>query len=104
MSCDTKTPYAGDEGILPHQNGKFVIGKLKSSFLSYIYLQCYNLPYSCLHTLYAMFMIIFDKAMSSFNKNGKRRYKYSVVNDKTKKTYFVKEHSECTKKYTEDHH
>ena len=37
-----------------------------------------------------------------FNKNGKRRYKYLVVNDKMKKTYFVKEHSDCTKKYTED--
>ena len=28
---------AGDDGILPHKNGKFVIGKLKSSLLSYIF-------------------------------------------------------------------
>ena len=33
-SCDTKTPYAGDDGILPHKKGKFVIAKLKSSLLS----------------------------------------------------------------------
>ena len=37
MSCDTKTPYAGDDGILPHKKGKFVIEKLKSSLLSYIF-------------------------------------------------------------------
>ena len=37
-----------------------------------------------------------------FAKNGKRRYLYLVVNDKFKSTYFVKDHSDCTKKYTED--
>ena len=37
-----------------------------------------------------------------YNKNGKRRYKYLVVNYEMKSTYFVKEHSDCPKKYTED--
>ena len=37
MSFDTDTPYAGNDGILPHKNGKFVIGKSKSSLLSYIF-------------------------------------------------------------------
>ena len=37
MSCDIKTPYAGDNGILPHKKGKFVVGKIKSSLLSYIF-------------------------------------------------------------------
>ena len=36
MSCDTKTPYDGDDGTLLRKKGKFVIGKLKSSLLSYI--------------------------------------------------------------------
>ena len=43
MSCDTKTPYAGDDGILPHKKGKSVIGKLKSSLLSYIFVDKFSL-------------------------------------------------------------
>ena len=43
MSCDTKTPYAGDDEILPHKKGKFVIGKLKSSLLSYIFVDKFPL-------------------------------------------------------------
>ena len=34
ISCEIKTPYAGEAGILLLRNGKFVIWKLKSSILS----------------------------------------------------------------------
>ena len=34
-----------------------------------------------------------------FYSNGKRRYKYSVLGHQ--KTYFVKDHSDCTTKFTE---
>ena len=35
MSCDTKTPYAGDNGILPHEKGKFVIGNTITYTITY---------------------------------------------------------------------
>ena len=34
MSCEIKTPKAGEDGMLLLGNGKFVIRKLKSSRLS----------------------------------------------------------------------
>ena len=43
MSCDTKTPYADDGGILLHKNGKFVVRNLKSSLLSYIFVDKFPL-------------------------------------------------------------
>ena len=39
---------------------------------------------------------------SFFYKNGKRRYRYLVLNNHTNSAYFVKEHTDSTQKYTED--
>ena len=39
---------------------------------------------------------------SFLGKNGKQCYQYLVINDKMNFTYFIKDHSDCTKKYTED--
>ena len=39
---------------------------------------------------------------SFFYKNGKRRYRYLVLNSRTNSAYFVKEHTDASKKYNED--
>ena len=35
MSCVTKTPYAGADGMIPQMKGKFILRNEKSSPLSY---------------------------------------------------------------------
>ena len=42
MSCETKTPSAGALDISPYKNG-FAIRKLKSSLLSYIFVDKFHL-------------------------------------------------------------
>ena len=103
--CETAYSRSGFNQMWILKNSKTLLENLESKSLksvpsikSYDFSTLYTtIPHSKLKSC------LKDLIISSFlGKNGKRRYKYLVINDKMNSTYFVKDHSDCTKKYTED--
>ena len=103
--CETAYSRNGVNQMWILKDSKSLLENLKSrslkkitSIKTYDFSTLYTtIPHSILKTRLAKLI-----KNSFFCKNGSRRYKYLVVNKQTNTTYFVKEYSNASAKYTEN--